>query len=229
MRLTEYVDCLIPRGGPSLIQSIRDNATVPVIIDGDGNCHVYVDASADLDEALEDRRQREDAAARACATRPSRWSCTRPSPTRSCRGSPTLLHEHGVELVGDDERRRRVRRTSGPRPTTTSAASSSTSRCRVARRRPTSTRRSTHVNRYGTGHTEAILTRDLDAARRFTNEVDAAAVLVERVDPVHRRRGVRLRRRDRHLDAEAARARPDGPARAHDLQVRRLGRRQIRG
>ena len=40
MQLTGYVDCLIPRGGPSLINSIRDNATVPVIIDGDGNCHV---------------------------------------------------------------------------------------------------------------------------------------------------------------------------------------------
>src|SRR3954453_857427 len=53
MQLTEYVDCLIPRGGPALIQSIRDNATVPVVIDGDGNCHVYVDAYADLDEALE--------------------------------------------------------------------------------------------------------------------------------------------------------------------------------
>ena len=52
MQLTEYVDCLIPRGGPSLIKSILDNAKVPVIIDGDGNCHVYVDAAADLDEAL---------------------------------------------------------------------------------------------------------------------------------------------------------------------------------
>src|SRR5260221_8142120 len=52
MQLTDYVDCLIPRGGPALIQSVRDNAKVPVIIDGDGNCHVYVDASADLDEAM---------------------------------------------------------------------------------------------------------------------------------------------------------------------------------
>ncbi len=52
MRLTEYIDCLIPRGGPALIQSVRDHATVPVIIDGDGNCHVYVDAAADLEEAL---------------------------------------------------------------------------------------------------------------------------------------------------------------------------------
>src|SRR4029078_9039132 len=51
MQLTDYVHRLNPRGGPSLIKSIRDNATVPVIIDGDGNCHVYVDASADLDEA----------------------------------------------------------------------------------------------------------------------------------------------------------------------------------
>jgi glutamate-5-semialdehyde dehydrogenase len=52
MQLTDYVDCLIPRGGPALIKSILDNAKVPVIIDGDGNCHVYVDAAADLDEAL---------------------------------------------------------------------------------------------------------------------------------------------------------------------------------
>src|SRR6185436_11471171 len=51
MRQRDYVDCLIPRGGPSLIKSILDNATVPYVIDGDGNCHVYVDASADLDMA----------------------------------------------------------------------------------------------------------------------------------------------------------------------------------
>src|SRR5215510_8713365 len=49
----DTVDCLVPRGGPALIQSIRDHATVPVIIDGDGNCQVYVDASADLDGALD--------------------------------------------------------------------------------------------------------------------------------------------------------------------------------
>jgi glutamate-5-semialdehyde dehydrogenase len=49
MQLTDVVDCLIPRGGPALLQSVREHATVPVILDGDGNCHVYVDASADLD------------------------------------------------------------------------------------------------------------------------------------------------------------------------------------
>ena len=51
MRLSGYVDCLIPRGGPALIRSIMENATVPFILDGDGNCHVYVDRGADLDMA----------------------------------------------------------------------------------------------------------------------------------------------------------------------------------
>ncbi|MCB1260657.1 MAG: aldehyde dehydrogenase family protein, partial [Acidimicrobiales bacterium] len=53
MRLRGVVDCLIPRGGPSLIASILEHATVPTIIDGDGNCHVYVDAAADLDMAID--------------------------------------------------------------------------------------------------------------------------------------------------------------------------------
>src|SRR4051794_13337362 len=52
MRLRGLIDCLIPRGGPSLIASILENATVPYVIDGDGNCHVYVDESADLEMAL---------------------------------------------------------------------------------------------------------------------------------------------------------------------------------
>ncbi|MGH9036238.1 MAG: glutamate-5-semialdehyde dehydrogenase, partial [Acidimicrobiia bacterium] len=51
MQLTGFVDCLIPRGGPALVRSILDNAKVPYVIDGDGNCHVYVDAAADLDMA----------------------------------------------------------------------------------------------------------------------------------------------------------------------------------
>jgi glutamate-5-semialdehyde dehydrogenase len=51
MQLDGLIDCLIPRGGHSLIASVREHATVPCVIDGDGNCHVYVDAAADLDMA----------------------------------------------------------------------------------------------------------------------------------------------------------------------------------
>src|SRR5947209_18660514 len=53
MQLRDSIDCLIPRGGPSLIKAVLENATVPYVIDGDGNCHVYVDEHADLDQALE--------------------------------------------------------------------------------------------------------------------------------------------------------------------------------
>ena len=101
MQLTDVVDCLIPRGGPALIQSIRDHATVPVIIDGDGNCHVYVDASADLDTRARHRGERQDQpperVQRGRVARRARGGGRR-VPARACA---TALVEQGVELVGD--------------------------------------------------------------------------------------------------------------------------------
>jgi glutamate-5-semialdehyde dehydrogenase len=175
MRLRESIDCLIPRGGPSLIQSILDHATVPYVIDGDGNCHVYVDASADLDQAI-------DIVVNAKMQRPS-----------VCNAAESLVvHEavareflpraaaalDGVELVGDGQ------------------AVDIIGADRIAPATDDDFGREfldlklsiavvadldgaiAHVNRFGSGHTEAILTRDLHAARRFTREVDAAAVIV---------------------------------------------------
>src|SRR5579862_4100920 len=52
MQLDDVIDCLIPRGGRSLVAAMREHATVPYVLDGDGNCHVYVDRAADLDMAL---------------------------------------------------------------------------------------------------------------------------------------------------------------------------------
>ena len=106
MQLTDYVDCLIPRGGPSLIQSIRDNATVPVIIDGDGNCHVYVDASADLDEAAKIVVNAKTQRTSVCNTAESLVVHAAVADAFVPRIAD-LLHEHGVELVGDDESRKR--------------------------------------------------------------------------------------------------------------------------
>src|SRR5439155_18762084 len=100
MQLTDVVDCLIPRGGPSLIQSIRDHATVPVIIDGDGNCHVYVDADADLDTAL-------DIVVNAKTQRPSVCNAAESLLVHEAVADAFLprvseaLDEHGAELVGD--------------------------------------------------------------------------------------------------------------------------------
>ncbi|MEZ5268265.1 MAG: glutamate-5-semialdehyde dehydrogenase [Microthrixaceae bacterium] len=87
MRQRGFIDVLIPRGGHSLIQSILDNATVPFVIDGDGNCHIYVDESADLDMArsivLNAKTQRPSV----CNARSRLWS-TQPSPRTCCPNSP---------------------------------------------------------------------------------------------------------------------------------------------
>ena len=85
MRLRGVIDCLIPRGGPALIASLLEHATVPYVLDGDGNCHVYVDAAADLDMAADDRGQRQDPAARGVqrrrdAARPRRGGRGLPAP-----------------------------------------------------------------------------------------------------------------------------------------------------
>src|SRR4051812_49403914 len=106
MQLTGYVDCLIPRGGPSLIQSIRKNATVPVIIDGDGNCHVYVDESADLDQALDIVVNAKTQRTSVCNTAESLVVHAAVADAFIPRIADAL-HGHGVELVGDAESQRR--------------------------------------------------------------------------------------------------------------------------
>jgi glutamate-5-semialdehyde dehydrogenase len=175
MRQRDTVDCLIPRGGPSLIRSILDNATVPYVIDGDGNCHVYVDAGADLAMAA-------DIVVNAKVQRPS-----------VCNAAETLLvHEavaaeflprvaaqlEGVELVGDDA----TRRTLGTHRVGTATEDDWAHEflaLKLAVRVVASLDGALdHIARYGTGHSEAIVTGDLAAAERFTQAVDAAAVLV---------------------------------------------------
>lgn len=167
------VDCLIPRGGPSLIQSILDHATVPFVIDGDGNCHVYVDEHADLEMA-------EAIVVNAKMQRPS-----------VCNAAESLVvHEavapifvpavaaamEGVELVGNAEARALV--PSIGEATEQDWAEEFLDLRMAVRVVPTLGAAIEHVNRYGSGHSEAIVTGSLAAADRFTAEVDAAAVVV---------------------------------------------------
>jgi glutamate-5-semialdehyde dehydrogenase len=175
MKLTDYVDCLIPRGGPSLIRSIRENATVPVIIDGDGNCHVYVDASADLDQALRIVVNAKTQRTSVCNAAESLVVHASVADAFVPRVADAL-HEHGVELVGDAESRRRSAHIE-PATEDDFGKEFLDLKMSVATVADLDTAIA-HVNRFGTGHTEAILTTDLDSARRFTGEVDAAAVLV---------------------------------------------------
>jgi glutamate-5-semialdehyde dehydrogenase len=175
MRQRDSIDCLIPRGGPSLIRSILDNATVPYVIDGDGNCHVYVDAAADLAMAA-------DIVTNAKTQRPS-----------VCNAAESLLvHESvaaeflplvagrlkGVELVGDDA----VRSSLGADRVAAAGeddwAHEFLDLKLAVRVVPSIDDAIAHIARYGSGHSEAIVTGDLRAADRFTQEVDAAAVVV---------------------------------------------------
>jgi glutamate-5-semialdehyde dehydrogenase len=173
MRLREYIDVLIPRGGPSLIRSILDNATVPYVIDGDGNCHVYVDASADLAMAR-------DIVVNAKVQRPS-----------VCNAAESLLVHAavadsllpvldsalaGVELVGDDRARALVERMGAA---TDDDYATEFLDLKLSVKVVESLEAAIeHIQRFGSGHSEAIVTSEVFAADRFVREVDAAAVLV---------------------------------------------------
>jgi glutamate-5-semialdehyde dehydrogenase len=175
MRLRGYVDCLIPRGGPSLIASILEHATVPYVIDGDGNCHVYVDASADLDDALAILVNSKTQRPSVCNAAESLVVHEAVAGEFLPRAAAAL---DGVELVGDE----RARAVVGPERMG-AAAEEDYGREFLDLELSVAVVDSldaaiAHVNRYGSGHTEAIVTRELAAARRFAREVDAAAVVV---------------------------------------------------
>jgi glutamate-5-semialdehyde dehydrogenase len=175
MQATDWVDLLVPRGGPGLIAAVESDATVPTVIDGAGNCHVYVDAAADLEKAL-------GIVLNAKVQRPG-----------VCNAAETLLvHEavaekfvgeaaraliaEGVELRGDERARELV-------PEMTSAtdedwATEYLDLIMAVRVVPDLDTAIEHVRRYGTGHTEAIVTDDRVAADRFVGAIDTAVVAV---------------------------------------------------
>ena len=173
MQLRGMIDCLVPRGGRSLVASVLEHATVPYIIDGDGNCHVYVDAGADLETALA-------IVVNAKTQRPS-----------VCNAAESLLVHRdvaesflpraqaaleGVELLGD-ERVARILPGVGRASDADYGTEFLDLKLSVAMV-DSLDGAIEHIRRYGSGHSEAIVTEDLGAATRFTREVDAAAVLV---------------------------------------------------
>jgi glutamate-5-semialdehyde dehydrogenase len=173
MRLNGYIDCLIPRGGPALIRAIRESATVPYVLDGDGNCHIYVDKGCDIEMAKK-------IVANAKVQRPG-----------VCNAAETLLvHEavareflsdvpsflRGVEIRGDDETRRYV--LDAMVATEDDFATEFLDMVLAVRVVKDLDEAIAHIRRFSTGHSEAIVTNDRQAAERFKREVDAAAVVV---------------------------------------------------
>ncbi len=173
MRQRDSIDCLIPRGGPSLIRSILQNATVPYVIDGDGNCHVYVDAAADLDMAI-------DIVRNAKTQRPSVCNAAESLLVHASIAADFLprvdIGLATVELVGDDRTRSYIARAGAA--SDEDYATEFLDLKMSVRVVDSLDEAIAHIQRFGTGHSEAIVTSDLVAADRFLNEVDAAAVLV---------------------------------------------------
>ena len=175
MRLNGYVDLLIPRGGAGLIRSVVENATVPVIETGVGNCHIYVDKDADIDMA---------------ASIVTNAKASRVSVCNACEG--LLIHrdiaemallaigeklsEKNVEIRGDEAVCEIL-------PYAVAATEDDWAteyldyKISVKVVEDIDEARS-HISKYGTGHSEAIITDSYAAAEKFKSEVDAAAVYV---------------------------------------------------
>ncbi len=171
----EYVDLLVPRGGQSLLATVREHATVPVVIDGDGNCHVYVDSSADPGMAT-------SIIVNAKTSRPS-----------VCNAAETLLvhadiaeswlpdalgelHKLGVVIRGDERVREiwpdaelAAERDWGTEYLDLMLAVRVVADVDEAL---------AHISRWGTRNSEAIVARDIGVARRFARAVDSGSVFV---------------------------------------------------
>ncbi len=173
MQLREQIDCLIPRGGPSLINSVLENATVPYVIDGDGNCHIYVDSAADLGLAS-------NVVVNAKMQRPSVCNAAESLVVHSDIADhflPEIAEAlDGVELVGDDRAQTLVPSIA---PATEEDWSTEYLDLKMSVRVVDDLEQAIkHVNAHSTGHSEAIITSDQVAAQEFISRVDAAAVLV---------------------------------------------------
>ena len=174
MRARGLVDVLIPRGGAGLIRSVVEESTVPVIETGVGNCHVYVDRAADLEMALDivvnSKTQRTSVcnAAESLLVHADVAEAFLPRVVAALQDAGVTIHGDaafaaydGVVAATDDD-------------WATEYLDLEISAAVV----PDLDAAIEHVTRWSTGHTEAIVTADLAAARRFAAEVDAAAVLV---------------------------------------------------
>ncbi len=173
MRMTDYLDILIPRGGKGLINAVQNQASVPVVLTGMGNCHVYVDGAANLDKAYK-------ITINAKVQRPS-----------VCNAVETLLVHSDIakdflpnmvkELQGNGVEVRGCQQTKAIIPEIITASEEDWDEEYLALIIAIKVVNSldeaiVHINQHGTGHSEAIITEDYTNARTFLAAVDAAAV-----------------------------------------------------
>lgn len=175
MKMNEYVDVLIPRGGKGLIKAVVNNSTIPVIETGTGNCHIYVDESADLQMAADIVMNAKTQRVGVCN------ACESLLVHEKVKDAflPVLaerLRTKNVKMRADEEAKALI-----PDAVTATEEDWGTEyldyilSIKVVGSADEAIR---HINRYNTGHSEAIITRDYNNAQKFLDEVDAAAVYV---------------------------------------------------
>lgn len=176
MRLNGYVDVIIPRGSANLIQAVVRNATVPVIETGAGNCHVYVDSSADLDMAVEITDN-------AKTQRPSVCNAIESLLVHKDVAEKFLpmiaerFKSHNVKIYGCD-RTIAILGSSVEKATETEYATEFNDYIIAVKVVDDIDEAIAHIRKYSTKHSECIVTSSLENARKFQTQVDAAAVYV---------------------------------------------------
>lgn len=175
MRLNKYIDLLIPRGGAGLIQTVVENSTIPVIETGTGNCHVYVDESADFDMALRIIHNAKTQRLGVCN------ACESLVVHSSIKDTflPLLyqmLTDSQVIIRGDE----RARAVCPDIETATEEDYGKEYLDRLISLKIVDSIEEAieHINHYNTGHSESIITKDYQNSMKFLNEIDAAAVYV---------------------------------------------------
>ena len=174
MKLNGYIDVLIPRGGAGLINSVVQNATVPVIETGVGNCHIYVDKTADIDMAV-------DIIYNAKTSRPSVCNAAESLVIHkdiAAQALPAIkakLDEKNVELCGDEYAGNII----SIAPATEEDWGKEYLDYKMSIKTVDNVEEAiAHINTYSTGHSEAIITNDYNSAQKFTKLVNSSAVYV---------------------------------------------------
>lgn len=173
MKMNEYVDVLIPRGGAGLIKAVVKNATVPVIETGVGNCHIYIDKNADLKKAV-------DIVFNAKTSRPSVCNAAESLLIHKDIAKEALvaiknkLDEKDVTLVGDSKAREII--PDMEKATDADWATEYLDYKMSVKIVDSVEEAIDHIYKYSTGHSECIVTENAGTAEKFMNQVDSAAV-----------------------------------------------------
>lgn len=172
MKLKEYVDLLIPRGGAGLIRSVVENSLIPVIETGTGNCHIYVDEYADLEKAIPiiiNAKTQRIGVCNACESLVIHEKIKE----KLLPALAKALKEHHVEIRGDEQ----VAQVIECIPATEEDYGREYLDYIISMKTVSSVDEAiAHINKYNTKHSEAIVTENTENAEKFLNEVDAACV-----------------------------------------------------